>query len=103
MIISYNSASGDVTLGVSNNGDDIAEGSYTFDELQKSWTDGPLMASFFIRSDAILGNAWQSGTSNTIVTNFHVISGTPIAAVPEPGSVVALLGLMLVGVARRRR
>ncbi len=103
LIVSYDSGSGDVTLGVSNNGDDIAEGSFTYAGLQNSWTDGPLLTSFFIRSDDLLANPWQSGVSNTVVTNFHVISGTPIAAVPEPNSVMALFGLMLLGVSRRRR
>ena len=37
MLVSYDSASGDITLGVSNNGDDVAEGAHTYSAMQNSW------------------------------------------------------------------
>jgi hypothetical protein len=103
MIATYDAATGNIELGVSTNGDDIAEGMLLFDGLQNDWTDSPLLVSFFIRSDDILGNEWQSGLSNTVVTDFHVISGSAIAVVPEPQSAAFLLcGISAFFVSRRR-
>src|SRR4029077_5119933 len=85
LILSYNAASGNVQVGVSTNGDDTPEGTTTFSGIQHSWTNQPLLISFFERSDNSLSPAWTSGTASAVFTNFHVISGTPIA-VPEPSS-----------------
>ena len=72
MITTYDASSGDIVVGVSTNNDDIAEGSYTFAGLQEAWSDGNLMVSFFIRSDEVLTfEPWQSGSSNTTVTNLE--------------------------------
>jgi hypothetical protein len=95
LIASYQNATGNVTLGVSTNGDDIPEGTTTFSGIQNSWNGGLLLTSFFLRSDNSLGAAWTSGTANAVFSNFHVISGTPIA-VPEP-SMFMLAGLALLG------
>ena len=91
MIATYDAATGNIELGVSTNGDDIAEGSFLFNGLQNDWNDSALLVSFFIRSDDVLANPWQSGLSNTVVTDFHVISGSAMAVVPEPQSAVFLV------------
>jgi hypothetical protein len=104
MITSYDAASGDIVVGVSTNADDIAESSFTFAGLQNDWTDSGLIVSFFIRSDQILVfNPWQSGASNTNVTNLRVLSGSRVAAVPEPQSAGLLIGLSVYLVSRRRK
>ena len=104
LIASYQSATGDITLGVSTNGDDTPEGTKTFGSIQNSWNGGLLLTSFFLRSDNTLGTAWTSGTADAIFSNFHVISGTPLA-VPEPSTFIlaalAMLGLLSFGWRRR--
>ena len=90
LILSYDAASGNVLVGVSTNGDDTPEGTTTFSGIEHSWANQPLLISFFERSDNSLGAAWTSGTASATFTNFHVISGTPIA-VPEPSSLAILI------------
>ncbi len=103
MIASYDAASGNLQFGISNNGDDIAEASHTFVGLQNDWTDGPLLVSFFLRSDTVsIFTPWNSGSSDTTVTNFQVISGSAVS-VPEPQSVVFILGLTMYRMSRRKR
>jgi len=87
LIASYQSATGNVTLGVSTNGDDTPEGTTTFNGIQNSWDGGLLLASFFLRSDNTLGSGWTAGTASAVFSNFHVISGTPVA-VPEPATLM---------------
>lgn len=104
MITTYDASSGDIVVGVSTNNDDIAEGSFTFAGLQNDWTDGNLMVSFFIRSDQFFTlTPWESGSSETTVTNFRVLSGTPVSAVPEPQSAILLVGFSLCLFSRRNR
>lgn len=102
-LATYDAVTGDVDLGLSTNGDDIPEGTATFNGIQNSWTGGQLFPSFFLRSDSTLGAAWTSGTADAVFTNFHVISGTPVslAAVPEP-STTAIMLLGVVCLYRRR-
>jgi hypothetical protein len=100
LIASYDAASGDVTLGVDTNFDSIVEGSATFAALQNDWNGDSLLVSFFLRSDDGLAPAWSSGTADVTVTNFQVISGSPIS-VPEPQSAVVLLGLCVLFMRRR--
>jgi hypothetical protein len=103
LVLSYNAASGNVQVGVSTNGDDTPEGAATFNGIEKNWNNQPLLASFFLRSDNSLSSAWTSGTASAVFTDFHVISGTPIA-VPEPSS-IALLAIaagILLYVRRKR-
>lgn len=104
-IVAYAAGSGDVTLGVSTDGDDTPEGQGTFSAIQNSWDDESLLVSFFARADNGVAS-WNSGTADATFTNFHVISGSPFAvsAVPEPSSVGLLsAGFLLVLCYRRRR
>ena len=110
-IVAYDESSGDVTVGVSTNGDDETEEDAILSGIQNSWDDDPLLVSFFARG----GNgaaSWQSGTADTIFSNFRVISGAPFAvgnscAVPEPTSfaiiLVNLLAVMGFCTYRRRK
>ena len=104
LIAIYQSATGNVTLGVSTDGDDTAEGTATLAGIQNSWNDGALLASFFLRSDNSAGSAWTSGTADAVFTNFHIISGTPIP-VPEPSTyALAAVGILsLIAQASLRR
>ena len=108
-IVSYDTAGGDVAVGVSTNGDDTPEGLGVFSHIQNSWDHERLLVSFFARGDNGVFH-WTSGTANAIFSNLHVISGapesiSPTSVVPEP-STLALLGTGAIGlivVGRRRR
>lgn len=89
-IVSYVASNGNVSVGVSTDGDDTPEGTGSFLGVQDFWDDELLMVSFFARGDNGVFN-WSSGTADAIFSDFHVISGTPldvsqISAVPEPAS-----------------
>lgn len=83
--VAYDAVSGDVTVGAGSFSD-------TFAGIQNRWDDGPLMVSFFLRSDSTLdqfsGNAWD-GTATAVFRNFSIDSGRPIS-VPEPSSFALL-------------
>lgn len=100
-IVSYSAGSGDVTLGVSTDGDDVPEGTTgTFGGIQKSWDDEVLLISLFARGDhGIL--PWNSGSANAVITDFHVITGMP-QAIPESSSVAFLVLSSALLVAWRR-
>lgn len=90
-IVSYDAATGDVTVGVSTNGDDLPEGFGVFNGIQNSWDNERLLVSFFARGDnGFFG--WSSGTAEAVFSNLRVISGAPTAIVPEP-STLLLLGM----------
>jgi len=102
MFVSYQAASGNVTLGASGSqGATSPTGTATFTGIQNDWDDGDLLVSFFLRSDGSLGTAWQSGTADALFSNLRVLSGTPLA-VPAPPP-LALLALGLAALAVRRR
>ena len=102
-LVSYFSASGDVTIGVSVDGDNIAEGSGTFSGIQNSWNDEALMVSFFLRSDdGALFAPWTSGQADAVFTDFSVISGTPMA-IPEPSTILLLASGLAVMAWRRAK
>jgi hypothetical protein len=102
-LVSYAADTGDITLGVSTDLDDIAEGTATFSGIQNSWNDKDLLVSFFARTEA-LGAQWFDGEADAVFSNFRVIEGQSFA-VPEPSSLVlALLAcLSIVLVVRQRR
>lgn len=99
--VSYNAATGDVVVGIGNTGAASPSATTTFAGIQNSWNGGLLMASFFLRSDGSLGDAWTSGAADAVFTNFRVLSGTPIE-VPSPGSAALLALAGSIGTRRKR-
>lgn len=106
MFVSYDAATGDITLGASTTqAGSLPEDSVTYAGVQNQWNDNSLMASFFIRSQAIpvfAPNGFEAGTADAIFSNFRVINGQPIA-VPEPNFLVfGSLSFLFVMTKRRR-
>lgn len=99
-LVDYQAATGDVMVGISVDGDDVAEEWVTYSNLQDSWDDEGLLVSFFARGDNGLTN-WGGGTADAIFTDFHVITGSA-TAVPEP-STVCIVAMLAGGIALRRR
>ena len=105
-IVSYDAATGDVSVGVSTNGDDTPEGFGVFSQIQNSWDNEKMLVSFFARGDNGFFQ-WTSGTANAIFSDLHVISGAPesiapTSVVPEP-SALLLLGSGAIGLIVRGR
>ncbi|NLE39368.1 MAG: PEP-CTERM sorting domain-containing protein [Pirellulaceae bacterium] len=99
---SYHAASGDVTLGVGGVGAVTPTATATYAGIANQWNGDWLFPAFFLRSDAVLGQAWTSGGADARFRNFRVISGESVA-VPEPGTLAMLaLGGMSLAFARRR-
>jgi hypothetical protein len=106
LFVSYEAASGDVTIGASQTPGAAAPSvTGTFHGIQNQWNDGDLLASFFIRSGPF--TQWQDGgDGQATFSNFRVLEGTA-KAVPEPSSfAMCALGAMTFGAVlwkRRRR
>lgn len=96
--VEYRSATGDVVVGVNATPGAAAPAVVeTINAIQTAWDDQPLLASFFLRSQAVNPlPALTSGTIDAVFSNFEVLAGTPIA-VPEPttGS-LAILGVLAI-------
>jgi hypothetical protein len=90
LFAAYNAASGDVTLGFGTVGAASPSSTKTYAGIQNSWNNDLLLASFFLRSDISLGQAWTSGNAIATFSNFRVLAGTPIA-VPEPNALVLFI------------
>jgi hypothetical protein len=85
LFASYDATSGDVRLGATPApGAAAPTGTAVYPAIQNLWAGGDLLASFFLRSDATLGPAWQGGNGQAVFSNFRVLSGSPTAIVPEP-------------------
>lgn len=99
--LQYDSATGDIISGVSaTQGSASPDETQTFSQLQTSWNDADLLASFFLRSESL-----QGGTISATFSNFTVIEGTPLAVVPLPAAAwlfgSALFGLVAVSRSRK--
>jgi hypothetical protein len=104
LFVGYEAASGNVTIGASSMVDaDSPQASGVFSGIQDQWSDGDLMASFFLRSQTTAGlPAWQGGgTADAVFSNFRVLNGTAIV-VPEPGS-ISMFCLISCGLVWSRR
>lgn len=107
LFVGYEASSGDVILGAApTQGAATAVYSATYTGIQNNWSDGDLMASFFLRSDAPpLTTAWQGGNADAVFSNFRVLSGSPVA-IPEPSTAISsalILGVLNCRRRRRRR
>ncbi len=97
LFVEYDSATGDVMVGVNAAQGTPAPGVFkTIAGIQNQWDDEPLLVSFFLRSQALSPfPALSSGQVDATFSNFEVLSGTPIAIVPEPtSSLLAILGAL---------
>ena len=99
--VQYDSATGDIISGVSaTQGSANPDETQTFSQLQGSWNDADLLASFFLRSESL-----QGGAISATFSDFTVIEGTPLAAVPLPATAwlfgSALFGLVAVSRSRK--
>ena len=102
--VAYDSATGDVEYGVSTTkGDAAPTHTGVFPGLQNDWNDNDLLVSFFLRSDMFIFPPLSSGSVEVVFSNFEVLSGTPVAAVPEPTVAALLLTVAAAAGCRRRR
>jgi hypothetical protein len=101
LFVSYDAASGDVTVGAAPTmGAAAPTASGTYAGIQNQWTDGDLQLAFFLRSGPLF--AWSGGgQGQAVFSNLRVLDGAPFA-VPEPhaGGILLLLAGF---VASRRR
>ena len=104
--VQFDSATGDINYGVSSTqGSNTPDDSGMFAALQQSWHGDPLLVSFFLRSDSVsILQPLGAGDLDAVFSNFEVLGGTPIAAVPVPAAlylfVAGIAGLFAAG--RRR-
>lgn len=108
MFVSFEQATGNVTVGLAPTlGAIFADASTlkaTYAGVQQTWAGDDLLASFFLRSDTapiFAPTAWAGGDATAVFSNLRVLEGGAIA-VPEPGSLLLLLGLGAGLVGRRR-
>jgi len=70
--------------------------------IQNQWDNAPLLASFFLRSDDLLGPTWNGGTATAVFSNFRVEAGNALA-IPEPAAAsLCVIGLAALTLRRRR-
>ncbi len=88
MFISYQAASGNVTLGAADTlSASSPMGTGTFTSIQNQWDNGDLLVSLFLRSDGTLGTLWQSGTTQAVFSNMRMDSPAhPWRCPPRPRS-----------------
>lgn len=106
LFVRYDSATGDVSVGVNATQGTPAPGVFkTLAGIQKQWDDEPLLVSFFLRSQELSPfPALSSGQVDAYFRNFEVLSGSPIAIVPEPTTaVLATLALFAAGFSDKGR
>jgi len=96
LFVEYDAAVGDLILGASTTpGAGSPSATVTFAGLQNQWAGSSLMASFFIRSEAIpilAPNGWEGGDGTGTFSNFRILEGSALA-IPEPASGLLLGGL----------
>ena len=102
--VSYEAASGNVTVGIGDTGAAAPEFTGTFNGIQNSWDNVKLFPSFFIRSDNALNMAWASGSADAIFSNFRILEGVAMELIPEPTTLgLAVLGCLGIFARRRKR
>jgi hypothetical protein len=104
LFVRYDIATGDIIFGVNTTpGAAAPSDTGVFLGLQNSWNDKDLLVSFFLRSDAVVFPALSAGTVDAVFSNFEVLDGTAIAAVPEPGTFALLLSAAVLLMGRSRQ
>lgn len=102
-LIAYAAATGNLTAGYSPTpGDSMAANAFIFPGLQNLWDDQGLLVSFFLRSDGTLGKPWTAGNATAAFSNFRVLGGNA-TTIPEPTTMLLMVGLTTVCLGRRRR
>ena len=101
----YDSLTGDIVLGVNATPGAAAPSVIsTLSAFQDQWDEEPLLVSFFLRSQAVSPfPALTSGEATAVFSNFEVLSGSPIAVVPEPTTLLTTLGALGVLAVRQGR
>lgn len=108
MHVSYDATTGDIVVGVGTVGDSTPSTSTTLDAADVSdlWQGDWLLASLFLRSDAVAGFGvpFTAGEAEAVFSDVRVTSGSAVF-VPEPASIGFLLagGAMLIGRRQSRR
>ncbi|MCP5416155.1 MAG: VPLPA-CTERM sorting domain-containing protein [Chromatiaceae bacterium] len=104
LFVSYESITGDIIAGLSGVvGSAAPTATVTLSGQQNSWNDQDLLVSLFLRSDGIIFPPFnvpplQAGTLTTVLSDFEVLAGTPVSAVPLPAA-AWLFGAALIGFA----
>ncbi|MCB1761431.1 MAG: hypothetical protein KDI68_16800 [Gammaproteobacteria bacterium] len=96
LFLSYESLSGDITVGVSSTQGSLSPSqSATFGALQKDWNNAGLLVSLFLRSDdPSIFLPMSAGTLDAQFSSFQVLSGGSVAVVPLPGALWLFLGAL---------
>jgi hypothetical protein len=89
LFVEYDSATKDVTLGVSTTpGAAAPSETQTLSAIGAAWNGDPLLVSLFLRSQSVsVIPPLQGGFVGVTFSNFEVLSGTPIT-IPEPTTTV---------------
>lgn len=110
LFVEYVSTTQEVILGVNvTPGAAAPSATQIVSGIVGQWTGQPFLASFFLRSQSValppLVNvpALSAGSIDATFSNFEVLSGSPIAVVPEPTTLLASLGVLGVLAALRTR
>ncbi len=103
--VSYDGASGDVTVGVNSTlGAASPSETMVFSGIQNNWSGDPLLVSLFLRSDSVIFPPLSSGTVDALFLNMTVLDGMATAVVPEPTSGMPIcMGSLALLAARRKR
>ena len=103
--IEYDSLTRSVVVGASATpGSSTPTATARLQGNQQQPNDTPLIASFFFRAEEEgFRTGILSGRYQTVFSNFEVLSGSPIAVVPEPTTLLATLGALGVLAVLRRR
>ncbi|WP_146443992.1 hypothetical protein [Botrimarina colliarenosi] len=103
LFVEYDSASGDVIVGVNATQGTPAPSVFkTIAGIQDLWDDEPLLVSFFLRSQAASPfPSLTSGSVQSAFSNFEVLNGTPIS-VPEPNAALLAGAAFMCCLSRRR-
>jgi len=105
MSVRYFANTGTFFVGVGAFGaNDILE-SIQYAGLQNSWDNDHLIPSLFLRSQQPLGGIpfETTGKGEVVFSNFRILEGEAVRAIPEPSTYAAIFGVIALGLAAWRR